>query len=259
MPEEKNIHKGHRQRMKNKFLTHGISIFEDHEILEILLYYVIPMQDTNPLAHRLLDTFGSLDGVFGAPYDELKKVPGIGENAAFLIKMIPQLSKRYYEALQKEKKRIYNTSEAVSLLRPKFIGEKEELLVLALLGSDGRLLYCGTVNHGSIHEVPVYIRTITKLAIDYHADSAILAHNHPSGSAVPSAGDIQVTGEIMRGLETIDVSLRDHIIFTQKNYCSFRDSGWLEEIKGRINGRQILPRAAEGRSRARDAGEENTD
>lgn len=231
MGTEKPLHGGHRVRVKRKFLKYGLSVFEEHEILELVLFYGIPQKDTNELAHILLNAFGSFDAVFDASYEELIKIPGIGENAAALIKLIPPLAKKYVEASLVEKKRIYNTKSAVEVLSPKFIGEKEEILVLMLLGSDGRLAYCREVHRGSLHEVPMYIRELTNLAINYKADTAIIAHNHPSGKALPSSGDMDSTKALMQALESIQVTLEDHIIFTKTDYCSMKNSGWLDALK----------------------------
>ena len=244
LSEGKQIHEGHRQRVKRKFLEYGFTPFHDHEILEMLLFYGIPQKDTNPIAHELLNSFGTIKRVFEAPYEELLKVPGIGENAAVLIKMIPLLAKRYAESGVEDKRRIYSTAEAVKVLRPKFIGESEEIFVLMLMGSDGRLLFCKTINRGSIHEVLVYIREITKKAIQYKADMAIVAHNHPNGNTMPSTGDLNATREVIRALESINVHLEDHIIFAGESYNSMKKSGWIDYILSNPEKRSSVSSAA---------------
>ena len=97
--EKKNLHAGHRERVKQRFLSEGLDHFEEHEILEMLLYFGIPQRDTNEPAHRLLERFGSFAQVFAADYDQLRTVPGMTASAALLLRMVPQLSRRYLEAV----------------------------------------------------------------------------------------------------------------------------------------------------------------
>lgn len=224
------MHEGHRERVKAKFLQNGLDNFESHNILELLLYNVIPRKDTNIIAHKLLDTFGSLSGVFDAPYEELLKVEGIGSSAATLIKLIPQLCRHYLDDKQHDKNRIYNTESAGKMLLHKYIGRTNEVVVLLLLDSKGRQIYCGVVNEGSVNTVPIYVRRIMELAVRYNAAAAILSHNHPSGNTMPSAGDISSTKEVYKALAVVHVRLNDHIIVVDGDYFSMADSGLMKNI-----------------------------
>lgn len=226
-----SIHSGHRLRLKNNFLKNGIDTFEEHQILEMLLFYSIPQIDTNPIAHRLLNKFGSLDKVFDAPISELISVEGVGESTATLLKFIPQLSRKYNEAKVIKKTRIYSYEQIVDIFKAKFIGIENEQIVLLLLSSDGTLLYCDTVNEGSINSVPVYVRKILNLALTYNADTAIIAHNHPSGNAMPSSQDIASTRELFNALDGANIHFEDHIIIAGDEYSSMKQSGWLSKIK----------------------------
>ena len=229
--DKKPIHSGHRLRLKKSFLNNGIDTFEDHQILELLLFYGIPQIDTNPIAHRLLNKFGSLDKVFDAPLSELMKIEGIGENTATLIKFIPQLSRKYNEARIIKKTRIFSYDQIIEIFRTKFIGVEMEEILIMLLGSDGTLLFCGKVNEGAINTVPVYIRRILNLALTYNADTVIVTHNHPSGNAAPSSSDIKSTREIYVALTASGFHFEDHIIIAGDEYFSFKQSGWLKKIE----------------------------
>ena len=90
---KENSHSGHRVRLKQRFLSEGLDAFNEHQILELLLFYTIPLKDTNEIAHDLIKTFGSLSRVFDAHPKELQKVHGISEHSSTLISMIPQLSR----------------------------------------------------------------------------------------------------------------------------------------------------------------------
>ena len=226
------MHEGHRERIKEKFLKNGIDNFEPHEVLELLLYSAIPRKDTNVIAHNLLDHFGSLSGIFDAPYEELLKVDGIGQSAATLIKLVPPISRCYLDDKQQDKARIYNTEAAGKMLLHKFIGRTNEVVVLLLLDSKGRQLFCDVVNEGSVNTVPIYVRKIVELAVRYNAASAILSHNHPSGNTMPSAGDITATKDVFHALETVNVHLSDHIIVIDGDYLSLADSGLLKNLFG---------------------------
>ncbi|HEX3038518.1 MAG TPA: DNA repair protein RadC [Oscillospiraceae bacterium] len=226
------MHEGHRERIKEKFLKNGIDNFEPHEVLELLLYSAIPRKDTNVIAHNLLDRFDSISGIFDAPYEELLKVDGIGQSAATLIKLVPPISRCYLDDKQQDKARIYNTETAGKMLQQKFIGRTNEVVVLLLLDSKSRQLFCGVVNEGSVNTVPIYVRKIVELAVRYNAASAILSHNHPSGNTMPSAGDITATKDVFHALETVNVHLSDHIIIIDGDYLSLADSGLLKNLFG---------------------------
>ena len=214
------MHEGHRERMRAKFLKSGIDLFEDHEILELLLYDAIPRQNTNETAHLLLDQFHSFSGVLDAPIGELERVKGVGRSAAVFLKMLPQVCRKYYEDRQEKGKRIYSLEEAEEMLSIKFIGRDKEVVVLLLLDSDSNVLFCDVVAEGSTNAAPIYMRKIVGLAVEYNANSAILAHNHPSGNPLPSVGDRDVTRNVYEALNSVEVNLLDHIIFGKKNSVS---------------------------------------
>ncbi len=113
-------HTGHRQRVKTEFLTRGIEGWPDHRVLELLLFFAIPQGDVNPLAHELIDRFGSLSKVLDASPDELKKVPGLGEHSVALLRMIPAISGRYMAQRSGPGTLVHTTQEAASLLAPIF-------------------------------------------------------------------------------------------------------------------------------------------
>lgn len=223
-------HEGHRKRVQERFLKKGVDSFESHQILELLLFFSIPRGDTNELAHRLIDQFGSLSGVFHAPFEELQKVKGVGRISALLLHLIPQLCRVYYEDLNREKVRVFEVEQAAEILKRKFIGRTNEVVVLMLLDSQCRLILCEVVNEGTVNTVPVYVRRIVELAVRYNASAAILSHNHPSGNPVPSKGDIESTVSVYHALKSVEVPLRDHIIFGDEDYISLSHLGILTDI-----------------------------
>lgn len=221
-----SVHEGHRQRLKDRFLKSGLDDFEAHNVLELLLFYAIPQRDTNELAHRLLKQFGSLSAVFNAEFDELCKVKGVGRNVATLIKMIPDLSRRYLDDCDKKTVTLTTVDAIGEFIRPKFIGRKKEKIFLLCLDNKGSVVYGDFIIEGTINSAPMYTRNILEIVIRCSAVSVILAHNHPNGLAIPSNADFVATQTIYRALEVAKIKLIDHFIFAGSDYVSMRSSGF---------------------------------
>ncbi|MBQ7492222.1 MAG: DNA repair protein RadC [Clostridia bacterium] len=221
-----SVHDGHRQRMIQRFLQEGLDGFEEHQILEMLLFYSIPRRDTNETAHRLIDAFGSLSGVLDAPYQELLNVTGIGENTAAMLKLLPALTRVYQSAAVKDI-RINSSAAAGEYLLPRFIGRRDEAVFLVCLDVKGQVLSCNLLHEGSVNSAEVNIRKIMSTVLKYNAVNVILAHNHPGGVALPSDEDLATTRRIRDALAPMDVTLVDHIIVAGGDYVSLADSGFL--------------------------------
>jgi len=218
-------HDGHRERLRRQFLDHGLEALRDYEVLELLLFYAIPRRDTNPIARKLLQHFGSLAAVLDASPSELQQVAGIGENAAVLLQMITPLSRRYLQA-KTEKSVLLTSSRACgTFLIPYFLGERDELVYLLCLDGKGQLLCCRLLQRGCSNSVGVSIRKAAEIAISCNAASVILSHNHPGGVAVPSVEDYATTDQLHRALEPLGIRLVDHIIVVEDDYMSMADSG----------------------------------
>lgn len=218
------LHDGHRKRLKTEFLARPDS-FPDHKVLELLLFYAIPQKDTNPLAHTLLEHFGTLAGVLDAAPEELCKVPGVGEHAAVLLKAVKELGGRYLMSRTSVENIIRSTADAVENLRPYFYGARNERVCLLCMDGKGRQLGIRQVCEGNVHAADVSTRLIAEAALSLNAAAVILAHNHVSGLAFPSAED-RCTTDYLRGvLVQVGVELRDHLIFVDDDAVSLRDSG----------------------------------
>ncbi|TYQ18252.1 UNVERIFIED_CONTAM: DNA repair protein RadC [Acetivibrio alkalicellulosi] len=222
------MHEGHRMRLKNRFLKEGLDGFESHQILELLLFFSIPRRDTNEIAHRLIEKFGSLSGVFEADPKELAKIQGIGETSAFLLSLIPQLSRRYASDRWRDKPELNSSIKAGEYAVSLFTGRKYEVFYVICLDAQNRVNYAQIVNEGTINEAAVYPRNIVETALLHKANSVILAHNHPGGSLNPSRGDMEATKAIKRALEAISIKVVDHIIVCGEKYVSFAERGLLD-------------------------------
>ena len=220
------IHKGHRERLKQRFLEEGLDNVTDIQALELLLFYAIPQRDTNPIAHELLNRFGSLSRVLEAGPEELKKVPGISAHSATLLTLVTELA-RYYQVDCAQRVEVLTTLDACgAYLVPRFFGRTKETVFLLCLDAKCKVLCCREVGEGSVNSASISIRKIVETALASNATTVILAHNHPSGVALPSAEDVQTTRRIAAALSAVEVHLADHIVVAEGDYVSMVQSGY---------------------------------
>ncbi len=224
-----SVHDGHRERMKKRFSEHGLENFDDHSVLELLLFYALPRGDVNPIAHELMDRFGSLAAVFDAPADELSKVPGISANSALYIKLIPQVSRRYLMSRTSLEDILDSTEKAGRYLLPYFYAERDETVYMVCLDAKCKVLNCKLLFRGSVNSANVSIRKIVENALLYNSTSVILAHNHTSGIALPSQEDQQTTRRVESALSAVDIVLADHIIVADDDFVSLADNGFFQQ------------------------------
>ena len=221
------VHDGHRERLKKKLLEQGLDVFDDHNVLELLLFYSMPRIDTNPLAHELLNTFGSLEAVFEAPVEELSKVNGIGENTVTLLKLIPEVSRRYIIDKNKFDYILDSTKKAGEYLAARYMYERDEVVYVVCLDSKCRVICCKELFRGVANTAEVSIRKIAELALAKNASSVIISHNHTSGIALPSIEDEITTKRIKAALTAMGITLADHIVVADDDFISMAESGLL--------------------------------
>lgn len=227
-----SIHKDHRQRVKNRFLKEGLDNFDELHVLELLLFYCIPRKDTNPIAHHLLDYFGSLSKVLQASAEELKQVEGVSDGVATFLSLITQVH-RYYQVKDAESDKVLETLEACGkYLLPYFFGRDKETVFLLCLDAKRKVLCCRKIGEGSVNSANVPVRRVVEIALGANASTVVLAHNHPSGLAVPSADDVQTTYKVAAALDAVDIVLADHVIVCDDDYVSLAQSQYyrLQEV-----------------------------
>ena len=199
----------------------------DLNVLEMLLFYSIPRRDTNELAHRLIDSFGSLRSVLDASESDLCAVEGIGQNTAVLMKLVRTAAKRYAEPADELPRCINGTEDAAKYLMPYLRFERQEKAMILCLDTRNGVLACRELNKGTVNRVNISVRQIVEIAVRCGASSVILAHNHPDGYALPSREDKAITADVFRALEIVQIPLVDHIIISGNDYVSFAHSGML--------------------------------
>lgn len=221
----KSIHTGHRMRVKQEFLARGLSGMADHKILELLLFYAIPQGDVNPLAHTLVEHFGSLSGVLNAPYEELKKVKGVGDNAATLLTLVPAVAAHYLAQSAELGDELTSSWQFHDLLIPLFLGSRNEKVYLICMDGKNKLLSHRLLGEGIADTVSITARKVMEAALACNASKVVLAHNHVSGIALYSAADVEATREVFRLLAQVRIELLDHFVIANDDMVSMRDSG----------------------------------
>ena len=204
-------HDKHRQRLRERFLNSPDS-FEDHELLELILFYSIPRKNTNETAHRLIERFGSVRGILDASIDALVEVDDIGMNTALYIKAIAKLVSKYSISEQKSDGILKSPAALSAFLKSLFIGTQNEISYILLFDNSKRLITCEKIGEGFSMEHTLSLRKAVLSALTSNATSAILVHNHPNGKAFPSGDDIHATNKAKMLLESLGVILMEHFI-----------------------------------------------
>jgi len=204
-------HDKHRERLRTRFLNSPDS-FEDHEILELILFYVIPRKNTNETAHKLLETFGSLENVLKADYVNLLSVNGVGEKSARQLKLVFDIYNRINEQKSQNKRNMLDKSAVSDYLVSRMSKYNDEVLMLLMLNLSGELIRSAVIGIGGKNFVNIDIRKIVEPAYACGAASVIIAHNHPGGRLIPSAEDISATAHVYSSLKPLHIQLSEHYI-----------------------------------------------
>lgn len=213
---------GHRDRLREKFGSHGADSFADYELLEMLLYRFIPRVDTKPVAKELLQRFGSIAGVLGASERDLKQVKRIGENAARDIKLVAALASRSLKAEIKDKTVLSSWSSVIAYCTAEMAHEKVEQFRILFLDKKNSLILDEVQQTGTVDHTPVYPREVIKRALEVSASALILVHNHPSGDPTPSRADIEMTKTIIESAAPMQIVVHDHIIIGRDGHVSMK-------------------------------------
>ena len=220
-----SIHDGHRGRLKQRFADYGERVFDDHQLLELLLFFCVPQGDVNPLSHRLINHFGSFAAVLDAKAEDLKSIKGIGDHAALFLSMLPQVMRRYEICRTNSENIVTSIADAGEYLLPYFFGTRNETLYLLCLDAKGRVLSCSYLAEGGLDRVGLNSRQVVETALEHRATSVILAHNHISGVATPSRSDVDLTLALRPLLKSLNIRLLDHLIIADGDFVSMVESG----------------------------------
>ena len=228
---DQRLHRGHRERMRKRFAENGGRDLEDHELLELLLYYVIPRADTNKLAHNLLNEFGSFREVLNADPARIEQVVGAGKATATFLSVLFAVKKRADTQKYSRRRFVADSIHSVgNYLVDYFSDSHDEEICMMMLDNSLKLIGFKTVSCGSVNSVSLDVRAMTKFAVVANATYVILAHNHPSGKADPSPEDKQLTTEAQAALDAVGITLIDHIVV---NNIGFRPTMYMRSFSTR--------------------------
>lgn len=222
--ENVNLHEGHRDRVKDNFIENGFQGFNEHQILELVLFYGYPRIDTNELAHKLINQFGGLNGVLNASVDELIQSGGLTKNCAVLLKLFTNIIREY--SINESSNYVFNTTQKITEhFEGIYKGETEEKVYVSIFDDELRLKKTILVTKGTIAFVPMQTRKIAHAVLNNNSNYIAIAHNHPSSSSKPSDEDIIITNGILGVLKSLGVNLLDHIIIGNDGSYSMCKSG----------------------------------
>ncbi len=227
-PKASEMHyHGHRQRLKARFRKSGADNLEDYELLELLLFRTIPRRDTKPLAKDLIEKFGSFAGVLNAPEHLLKEISGVGEAIITEFRLITASTQRILRHNTEQKDILSNWDELIKYCRSKMEFETKEQFRIVFLDKRNRIIADEMQQQGTVDHTPVYIREISRRALELSATAIILVHNHPSGDPAPSRADIDMTKKIIATTDGLGIIVHDHIIIGKEGHSSLRGLGLL--------------------------------
>jgi DNA repair protein RadC len=218
-------HEGHRDRLRERFVNAGPNALQDYEVLELVLFAVIPRKDTKPLAKQLITQFGGLAGVMAASVDDLKRVKGLSEASATHLKAIHALTQRMLLQELKQKTVLNSWQTLLDYCRVTLAHETREHFRVLYLDRKNQLILDDPQQTGTVDHVQVYPREVVKKAIELSASALILVHNHPSGDPTPSQADVEMTKELVAAAKTLDITVHDHLIIGRNSHSSLKALG----------------------------------
>ncbi len=217
--------KGHRDRLRRRLLDRGPKALEDYELLEVLLFAIIPRRDVKPLAKTLMKRFGSLSAFLAADRHELMQIDGIGEHASSHILTLREILSRAAQEPIKGRPLISSWNALLGYVRHELQHETREQLRVLFLDRKNQLIADEVLGFGTVDHAPVYPREVARRAIELAASSLILVHNHPSGDPTPSRSDIDMTRGLIDALSAFDITIHDHLIVARHGIVSFKSQG----------------------------------
>jgi len=213
---------GHRDRLRQRFRDSGDRALADYELLELLLFRLIPRRDTKPIAKALLTRFGSLPEVLGAPAHLLTEVKGVGDSVATDLKLVASIAHRMLKGELKGRQVLASWSSVIEYCRAAMAFEAREQFRVLFLDKKNALIADEVQQTGTVDHTPVYPREVVKRALELSATAIILVHNHPSGDPTPSRADIEMTKLIIDTARPLGITIHDHIIIGKDGHASLK-------------------------------------
>ena len=230
MPAE-DIHRGHRKRLREKFLKSGLAGFHDYEIVELLLSLGTPRRDCKPPDKEAIRKFETLRGVLEATPEELQEIEGIGAHSAFGIKLVQEVAREFLYSKMLDKPFYRSSQEVFDYLYHSMRGQKKEIFKVIYLSSQNQIINTVDLSEGTVNSSSVSPREVIEGAIKNNAAALIFVHNHPSGAIEPSSSDKGLTRELVYAGRIMRIKVLDHIIIGDNKYYSFAGEGQIQEYE----------------------------
>jgi DNA repair protein RadC len=221
---------GHRERLRNRFLSSGLSGFHDYEVIELLLTLATPRKDCKSTAKAALRQFKTLQGVFEASPKALCEVEGIGPNNLIGIKLIKAVANRFLERKLIKKDPLNNSKDLFDYLYHSIRDKNRECFKALFLDAKNKVIAVETLFKGTLTASAVYPREVILAALRHHAAALIFAHNHPSGDPKPSPDDVSLTRQLICACRVMGITVHDHLIIGDDTYFSFADQGYIARM-----------------------------
>jgi len=222
--------KGHRKRLREKFLDSGLAGFHDYEVVELLLTLAMPRKDCKDAAKAAMKQFKTLQGVLEASPKALCEVPGIGPKNLLGIKLIKAVADRYLEKRLLHQDALNNSKELFEYLYHSIRDKTRECFNVVFLDAKNRVVATETLFEGTLTASSVYPREVVLAALNQHAAALIFAHNHPSGDPQPSREDIAITRQLVFACKVVGITVHEHLIIGNNRYFSFADEGYISRM-----------------------------
>lgn len=208
--------------MRDRFDTAGPDSLADYELLELLLFRSIPRKDTKPVAKALLDRFGSISAVLGAPPHLLCETPGVGVAVASDLKIVAAMAQRMLRTDLIGRNVLDSWSSVLEYCRTAMAEEPREQFRILFLDKKNALMADEIQQSGTVDQTPVYPREVVRRTLELSATALILVHNHPSGDPTPSRADIEMTHKVIEACKPLAITVHDHIIIGRNSHASFK-------------------------------------
>ena len=223
--KRKALHSGHRQRMRERVMRDGTENLADHELLEMLLYYVIPRGNTNEQAHELLHTYQSLQDLVDGDPDMLRHVQGLGESSVVFFALLREMIRRYHRKENRRRPVLRTQEDCGTYFMDLFAQERVECLYMVCLDAQRRVTATVALARGNAESSTVQMSDLAEAAVRFRARRILLAHNHPGGTITPSMEDLETTHQIVEALRPLGIQVLDHYIVAGNRYLSLSANG----------------------------------
>jgi DNA repair protein RadC len=213
---------GHRERLRERFMTAGAEALLDYELLELVLFRALPRQDTKPLAKQLIEKFGSFAEVLSSKPERLKELKGVGDAVVTELKLIEAAALRFLRGGVMKRPILQSWSQLIDYCHASMAYSPKEAFRILFLDKKNALVADEVQQQGTVDHTPVYPREVIKRALELSASGIILVHNHPSGDPTPSRADIDMTNRIVEAADKLGIKVYDHVIIGRNGHASFK-------------------------------------